>query len=570
MKKLSFILLLFLFNITNAQNVGVGELNPSARLVIKGSTTTQPVKALMVKNSNNDSLFGVRNNGSVEIGDVSAIVNNQILTISNKNQPLNLGIAMLANGVNLSDPGATNIIAFSNPSAGTRQFEINSYSGAQLNSHNIRFDYKDFSGGPPVINNLMYFKSDGKAGLGTIDPRYRLHVEEANYTGIYARSTASANDTSAIRGVLDNPSSAGPRAAGIRGVSTSTTAYSIGVYGTQNGGGWGIAGSVKEAGSGGWGAGVYGEAGLNGTSSGIGGYGVYGLNLNNAGAGGYFQDFFGNGVALRTQGTLQFLGIGEAANKVLTSNGSGMATWQNLPASSNAWTVSGGDIYNSNTGNVGVNVTPTAFAKFHARRIDNIFYSPSANLGAIYGENGSSNDGSGVTGVSGAPRSGSASYAGVSGQNLGNPGTDRFGVVGLSQGTSSGGVYSAGVGGYGDNGVLGYSQSSTGAGVLAQHASGKTALELNNGFIKVSGTNKTAFKHTTTAGNTPVGNYTNLTYDTPSINDIIIVTHNYTPNYTYLNKITGVYWTGTTWAIYLEDQTNMPLNISFNVIVIKQ
>lgn len=407
-------------------------------------------------------------------------------------------------------------------------------------------------------------------GIGTTDPHYKLHIEATN-TGIYARTTSTLTDTSAIRGVLDNPSGAGARAAGVRGMSTSTTSYSIGVYGTQNGGGWGVAGSVKEAGTFGWGAGVFGEAGLNGFSSGVGGYGVYGVNSNTGGTAGFFQDFTGTATALKTLGALQFTGIGEAPNKVLTSTSTGVATWQSLPASATTWTVTGNDIYNANSGNVGINVIPTTFVKFHARRTDNAFFAPGFNLGAIYGENGSSNDGSGVVGVSAAPRSGSFSYAGVTGQNLGNPVPDVFGVIGLSQGVSSATVYSAGVGGYGDNGVLGYSQSATGAGVVAQSGSGKTALEVNNGFIKVTGTNRGAFKHTTTAGNTTSGNdFTSLSYDSPSINDIIIVTHNYTPNATYLNKSTGVFWTGTTWAIYLEDQTAMPLNITFNVIVIKQ
>jgi hypothetical protein len=171
-------------------------------------------------------------------------------------------------------------------------------------------------------------------------------------------------------------------------------------------------------------------------------------------------------------------------------------------------------------------------------------------------------------GISYAPRTGAQSYAGVSGLNLSGS-TDRFGVIGTSSGTTSGSVYSAGVGGYGDYGVLGNSQSTTGAGVLAQHSSGKTALEVNNGFIKVSGTNKTAFKHTTAAGNI-AGDYTILTYDSPSANDILIVTHNNSPNNTYLNKSIGVFWTGAAWAIYLEDQTTMTANLTFNVMVIKQ
>jgi hypothetical protein len=94
-------------------------------------------------------------------------------------------------------------------------------------------------------------------------------------------------------------------------------------------------------------------------------------------------------------------------------------------------------------------------------------------------------------------------------------------------------------------------------------------LELNDGFIKVSGTKRTAFKHTTTALNV-TGDYTVLSYDSPTIDDIVIVTHNFTPKNTNLNKTVGVFWTGSTWAIYNEDLSLMQANITFNVLVIKQ
>jgi len=96
-------------------------------------------------------------------------------------------------------------------------------------------------------------------------------------------------------------------------------------------------------------------------------------------------------------------------------------------------------------------------------------------------------------------------------------------------------------------------------------------LEVNNGFIRVSGTDKTAFKHTTTPTNI-FGNTSAITYTSPSPNDILILTHNYSPTSTYLVKSYGIYWDGSLnkWAVYIEDGTPMPTNIVFNVMVIKQ
>jgi hypothetical protein len=176
--------------------------------------------------------------------------------------------------------------------------------------------------------------------------------------------------------------------------------------------------------------------------------------------------------------------------------------------------------------------------------------------------------GSGLYGMTPAARSGSNYYAGVTGTNTGVVG-DRFGVIGLTNGSVVDGVVSAGVGGYGVYGVLGSSGSTNGAGLLAQHTGGRTALELNNGFIKVSGTNKTAFKRTTTAANVN-SNITALSYDNPSPNDIIIATHNYSPANTYFNKAFGVFFLSNTWYIYTEDLSAMPLDVVFNVLVIKQ
>jgi hypothetical protein len=51
---------------------------------------------------------------------------------------------------------------------------------------------------------------------------------------------------------------------------------------------------------------------------------------------------------------------GAAAGRVLTSDASGNASWQPLPPSATVWAVSGANIYNTNTGNVGIGTTAPA------------------------------------------------------------------------------------------------------------------------------------------------------------------------------------------------------------------
>ncbi len=222
-------------------------------------------------------------------------------------------------------------------------------------------------------------------------------------------------------------------------------------------------------------------------------------------------------------------------------------------------------------GNTGIGVDANDFSRLHVRRLVDIPIGPGTILGAVYGENGSTISGSGVYGATAAPRMGAIGYAGVSGYNIGT-GTEKFGVVGSSTGSSGGGGYSAGVAGYGDYGVLGWTASATGAGVIAQHDNGGIALEVNNGAIKVSGVNKPAFKHTTLTGgggNTS-GHISNLSYANASSTDLLIVTHDYGPSGPYLTKPFGVWWSGSNWTIFLEDGSPMPNNARFNVLVIKQ
>jgi hypothetical protein len=236
---------------------------------------------------------------------------------------------------------------------------------------------------------------------------------------------------------------------------------------------------------------------------------------------------------------------------------------------------------------------------------------------AVFGQGGS-------TGIYGTTFSGTGtgvygetnSQRGVWGRGLttgdgvyGDASTGK-GVYGLTSSTGIGVYGNASAGGSGVQGKSisgygGYFQSDTYTGLeasslssyaivgsntsasipVAQFAnlSGGTALELVastavriTGAIKVAGgvSVQPAFKIVSVAGNLFLNQLIipNTTLAN-NINDIVIITHNFgagaTNNFT---KPCGVYWEpGTsTWRIYVEDSTNMPVGITFNVLVIKQ
>jgi hypothetical protein len=74
--------------------------------------------------------------------------------------------------------------------------------------------------------------------------------------------------------------------------------------------------------------------------------------------------FLGGGVSRMSinlsSGVLQYP-LGAAAGRVLTSDASGNASWQPLPSGASVWAVSGNDIYNTNTGNIGVGTNAPSY-----------------------------------------------------------------------------------------------------------------------------------------------------------------------------------------------------------------
>lgn len=180
------------------------------------------------------------------------------------------------------------------------------------------------------------------------------------------------------------------------------------------------------------------------------------------------------------------------------------------------------------------------------------------------------NSGSGVKGLTVGKRGGMDNCAGVVGINTGS-GNENFGVIGAISGLATKG---AGVAGFANDSTSGVLGSTAGAGpALKGEFAGAgigTSLELNNGTIKVSGTNKPVFVHTTNAGNNTF-NYT--TIDHPFLNNnpnaMLLVTHQFNGN--YLVGGIGVWYNNITnrWTIYLENNgLTMPNDEKFFVMVV--
>jgi hypothetical protein len=140
-----------------------------------------------------------------------------------------------------------------------------------------------------------------------------------------------------------------------------------------------------------------------------------------------------------------------------------------------------------------------------------------------------------------------------------------FGVHGFSE--NGRGVYGNSVNGIG---VLGWADNTlTGVAGLFYHFEGGTAIEISNGALKVSGTNRTVFQHVAAAGNV-FGNETVISNTTlaNSATDLLIITPFW--DGVYVNAPIGVYFSAGTWRIFRQDSGNMPLGAKFNVLVVKQ
>ncbi|MES2647060.1 MAG: hypothetical protein V4717_09315 [Bacteroidota bacterium] len=213
-------------------------------------------------------------------------------------------------------------------------------------------------------------------------------------------------------------------------------------------------------------------------------------------------------------------------------------------------------------------------------------------ISGVYGETNSTSFGigasGGVSGVFGKVATVSAGgySAGVRGVNS-STGGSGIGVIGYQAG-SGWGVYGetpSGFGVYGlttnntgvSTGVRGETFSINGTAVEAKYSGAGVgvALEIDNGVIKVTGPIKPAFVHTATLANklslngTVIDNL--ITNNCPTC--ILIVTQRLNPSgIIYNNSPIGTYYNTIRdkWEIFNENNTAIPTNAQFSVLVITQ
>lgn len=370
-------------------------------------------------------------------------------------------------------------------------------------------DWKGLGGLWLENGNKIYNSNAGFVGVGTNNPNHPLHVHDANSTDASIQLTNSwsgsgLNDGLRIRMYNEDDVSISNRENGDLAIVTNS----------------GAAGAV----------------------------GVPMIWLKPTGA-------IGIGTSaptaqLEVAGQVKITGGSPGAGKVLTSNADGLATWA-PPASSSKWISNGNNIYNGNSGRVGIGIS-----------------SPAANLHVNDGVDGSlliTNDFTGYTLLDGLR-------------------IRMNSLTGSIQNSESGDLFfqtnQGGAGEYGTpsiwikaTGAIGIGTSTPGAKLeISGIGPLQPALNINNGFMKVSGANKTAFTVTGTAANSATY-YLYPGYANQSASDILIVTHNYNPpgvGGTYHNVPVGVYWDGLQWTIYSEDTVTPMLGKSFNVLVVKQ
>lgn len=364
--------------------------------------------------------------------------------------------------------------------------------------------------------------------------------------GLFVNSNTAAT-SSALVGT-SNHASPTTLVAGVEGRSTN----GFGIIGSGGAGSSGIYGTVITTPTAGAFFGSTGVSGFSDAGSGVGGT-TYHSNANSSGVRGSATGA-GNGVhGASTAGRAGFFEITTASN-----------TSHALEARTNG---SGVGVYSQQTASSGAAAT------------------------AMLGEVSSTTGGTASAGVSGVigrvtPTSPGAYSAGVRGINNGTSG-NGIGVVGIQAG-SGWGVYGETPSGYGvygyvsgtsvaNVGVRGETASPSGVAVEARYSGTGlgTALELDNGAIKVAGTNKAAFVHTATVANKISANGTDIdnAMCNGDPNAILIVTQKLNPSgIVYNNSPIGVYYSTarSKWEIFNENSAAIPTNAQFNVLVIKQ
>ena len=368
------------FDITS-NNLTIGIENGTSETIDlsnldNSGTDDQNIQGSSFDNITNNLTIGIEN-GTDETIDLSALDNT-----GTDDQQLTLN----QNTLTLEDGGTP--IDLTQFLDNTDNQQINTFNYNPANSI-ITLDLQN-GGGPQTIdlsalndndwgmdaNNI--YRNIGNVGIGTTNPTRKLHVENNDnaYSGYF--NNTSTNSSVARYGIWNVMSN--------QAIGMSTAFRNSNYIGSSNATHYGIRNEIVSGGQGNR-YGIYNSTSLQGHNGSGTIYGMYsylygGTNTtgntygvrvsnNTVGSGAdygfystgedynYFQGNVGIGVTdpdakLEVNGQVKITGGSPGANKVLTSDANGLASWQNLSGGDNDWVISNnGNVYN-NSGNVGI------------------------------------------------------------------------------------------------------------------------------------------------------------------------------------------------------------------------
>lgn len=538
--------LCLLFNQIHAQNVGIGTATPAARLDVKAATSyvlqlngTAPMYAGIFENDIYRGYFGSYAGAAedVDFGTGSGNTTGKLhLTIQSAPKLTidaagNVGIGTTSPGAKLEVAGLVKITGGS-PGAG----KVLTSNAAGLASWETPAAILWTSNG-----NHIYSSNTGSVGIGVTDPIGKLEVDAGPLTETAVRFKSSSDYGIRQWYMMGND------------LSSSLVIARFGAL---------LAGTMFGQPTPNLSAIYTNDLGVNALAIGTKNNIPLVLGTNNTER--IFIDGSGNvgmgtatpGSKLEVAGQLKITGGSPGAGKVLTSDATGLASWATPVAPASMWTANGNHIYNNNSGFVGVGTnTPGHSLHVHHNGEGGLF-DASIQLTNNWSGN-TANDGLRIRIVN----------------------ESTVSILNRENGDISIGTNSGATGAYGTpaiwikpSGAMGIGTQTPDGKMEIRGVGSQPVLHLNEGFLKVSGTNKTAFTITGTGGNTS-GHMLILNYANQSPTDILLVTHNYNPGGlggSYHNNPVGVYWNGSAWAIYSEDTTTPMLGKSFNVMVVKQ
>jgi hypothetical protein len=502
-----------------AQNVGIGTLTPAYPLHIFNTTSSE----LMVESSNSSlvaSQFlkvpgGLYNQLFLHKWGASASGNQSGIPLANLSQVM---AGANANALMLGTVAAAPVHVMTN------------------NLQRIHLDE----------NGYTSFNTLGKQG------RVSAYENIANKATIFAFHE-NGTESNAVMGQIKSPM--GAAVTGIAFQSNITSPYEINNYG------------------------VLGRTGAAGVA--VGAFSVGGTGIRAAARDG--------GLALSTSGNIRFDTIGEAAGRILTSDAAGNATWQDASASS-GWSKNiDGDIYNNpnNAVLIGINAKSPSMSVYNmpiglqVYNKKSTFFDNTGGDGTLKIINGGSFTDEPLEAATAfyikSPLGTAAiidtRYTGVEVVSTAQNTNWAAGRFILNNTTSSANAFEINNNSNGyalvvnnrgaDSNASGYFSNSN----TSYTANSNINLELNNGYLKVSGIARTSFVAEATLTNTDT-HMVHLNYDGMAATDMVYVNHRFVGS--QLIGGLGVWWNSNRWTIFRENQQAIPIGEKFNVLVIKQ